>query len=79
MCLAIPARIIEVCEGDIALVEVGGVQRRISLALVDGVAVDDYVLVHAGYALAVLDLAEAERSLALFDEMASAGMDEATP
>lgn len=55
---------------DAAIVDLGGVRKRISLALVDGVAVGDYVVVHVGYALARLDPAEAQRTLALF---ASAG------
>jgi hydrogenase expression/formation protein HypC len=66
MCLAIPARVVELLETDIALVDVGGVQKRISLALVDGVVRGDYVIVHVGYALARLDPAEAQRTLETF-------------
>ena len=66
MCLAIPARVIEVRDPDLAVIDVGGVRKSISLALVDGVAPDDYVIVHAGYALTRLDPAEAARTLALF-------------
>jgi len=66
MCLAIPARIIELLEPDSAVVDVGGVQKRISLALVDGVACGDYVIVHVGYALARLDPEEAQRTLETF-------------
>ena len=61
MCLAIPARVVELPEAGMALVDVGGVQKRISLALVDGVACGDYVIVHVGYALAKLDPVEALR------------------
>ncbi len=68
MCLAIPARVAELREGDMALVDLGGVRKEISLALVDGVQVDDYVIVHVGYALSRLDPEEAARTLALFAE-----------
>ncbi len=66
MCLAIPARVVALPEPDTAVVEVDGVRKRISLALVDGVRVDDYVIVHVGYALTRLDPEEAARTLALF-------------
>lgn len=68
MCLAIPARVVERLDGDGALIDLGGVRKKISLALVDGVKVGDYVIVHVGYALARLDTAEAERTLAIFRE-----------
>ena len=66
MCLAIPARVVDLPEPGMALVDVGGVQKRISLALVDGVARGDYVIVHVGYALARLDPEEAQRTLETF-------------
>ncbi|HSC98757.1 MAG TPA: HypC/HybG/HupF family hydrogenase formation chaperone [Casimicrobiaceae bacterium] len=68
MCLAIPAMIVALSEADTALVDVDGVRKRVSLALVDGVGIGDYVIVHVGYALARLDPGEAERTLALFTE-----------
>jgi hydrogenase expression/formation protein HypC len=69
MCLAIPAQIVELRDGDNALVDLAGVKKEISLALVDGVAVGDYVIVHVGYALNKLDPEEAEKTLKLFAEM----------
>ncbi len=69
MCLAVPARVVAV-EGEQATVELGGVRKTISLALVDEVAVGDFVLVHVGHALTVLDAGEAERTLALLRQMA---------
>ncbi|MEW5880593.1 MAG: HypC/HybG/HupF family hydrogenase formation chaperone [Pseudomonadota bacterium] len=71
MCLALPVRVVELKGGDAAIVDLGGIRKEISLALVDGVAVGDYVILHVGYALARLDAAEAERTLAL---LAQAGM-----
>jgi hydrogenase expression/formation protein HypC len=69
MCLAIPARVAEILDGDQAVVDLGGVRKDVSLALLDGVEVGDYVIVHVGYALNKLDPDEAERTLALFAEM----------
>ena len=69
MCLAIPARIEELTTPGNAIVNLGGVRKEISLALVDDVAAGDYVIVHVGYALQKLDQEEAERTLALFAEM----------
>jgi hydrogenase expression/formation protein HypC len=71
MCLAIPARVVEIRDNDQAIVDLGGVRKDISLALVEGVQVGDYVIVHVGYALTRLDPEEAKKTLAL---MAEAGM-----
>ena len=68
MCLAIPARIVELLDGDQCRVELGGVRKEISLALVDDAAVGDYVIVHVGYALTKLDAEEAAQTLALIAE-----------
>lgn len=69
MCLAIPAQVVELRDNDNALVDLAGVKKEISLALVDGVVVGDYVIVHVGYALNRLDPEEAEKTLKLFAEM----------
>jgi hydrogenase expression/formation protein HypC len=69
MCLAIPAKIVQKLDNDQAVVEVGGVRNNISLMLVDGVEVGDYVIVHVGFAITRLDVEEAEKSLALFEDM----------
>ncbi|MDW8323616.1 MAG: HypC/HybG/HupF family hydrogenase formation chaperone [Burkholderiales bacterium] len=71
MCLAIPARVVERIDDERAVVELAGVRKTISLALVEDVAVGDYVVVHVGFALARLDTAEAQATLAL---MAEAGL-----
>jgi len=73
MCLAIPAEVVELRDNDEALVDLGGVRRAVSLALVENVAVGDYVIVHVGYALNRLDPEEARRTLALFAELSEAG------
>ena len=69
MCLAIPAQVVELRPDDNALVDLAGVRKEISLALVEGVAVGDYVIVHVGYALNKLDPDEAEKTLKLFAEL----------
>lgn len=66
MCLAIPAQVVELHDGDEATINLSGVKKRISLALVADVAVGDYVIVHVGYALQKIDPEEAARTLALF-------------
>jgi len=67
MCLAIPARIVAIgVDGETATVAVADVNKVISLALVDGVEIGDYVLVHVGYALGTINTEEAEKTLALF-------------
>ena len=72
MCLAIPARVVSLEDADEAIVDLAGVQKRISLQLVDGIAIGDYVIVHVGYALTKLDPEEAEETLRTF---AAAGFD----
>lgn len=70
MCLAVPMRVEQVLPDDLALVEIGGVRKTVSLALVDGVTEGDYVIVHVGFALTRLDADEAQNTLALFAEIA---------
>jgi hydrogenase expression/formation protein HypC len=71
MCLAMPTRVTAIDDNGLATVDLGGVQKQISLALLDDVAVGDYVIVHVGFALQKLDPDEAERTIALFHEMAA--------
>ncbi|RRJ83667.1 HypC/HybG/HupF family hydrogenase formation chaperone [Aestuariirhabdus litorea] len=69
MCLAIPVRVEALQEDEMALVDIGGIRKSVSIALVEDVAVGDYVILHVGYALNKIDPEEAERTLALFAEM----------
>ena len=69
MCLAIPALIMSI-EGLMARAEVGGVARTISLALTPEAQVGDYVLVHAGFAISIVDAQEAQETLRLLRELA---------
>ena len=72
MCLAIPACVEQLVAGDSAIVNLGGVRKEISLALVEDIAVGDYVIVHVGFALQKLDPEEAAQTLALFAEIGGA-------
>jgi hydrogenase expression/formation protein HypC len=69
MCLAVPVQVIA-RTGDEAEVEIGGVKRQVSVALTPEVKVGDYVLLHTGYAISVIDEAEAKETLKLFEEIA---------
>ena len=71
MCLAIPARVVELRDDDQAIIDLAGVRTEISLALVDDVWPGDYVIVHVGYALQKVDPGEAARTLELFAGLAA--------
>jgi hydrogenase expression/formation protein HypC len=68
MCLAVPARVVEL-NGDSAIVDLDGIRKETSTILLDEVAVGDYVLIHVGYALERIDPIEAAKTLKLFDEL----------
>jgi len=69
MCLALPARVVALVDAETATVDLGGVRKPVSIALVPEARVDDYVIVHVGHAIGLLDPAEAARTLALFAQM----------
>ena len=76
MCLAVPAKVFEV-KGDIAKVDFGhGIVREVNVMLVEA-RVGEYVLVHAGYAIQVVDRKDAEETLRLWDEILK--FEQATP
>lgn len=70
MCLAVPAKVLELRDNQMALVDLNGTQREISLMVLDGdAAVGDFVLIHVGYAIEVIDEVEAQRTLQMFEEL----------
>ena len=71
MCLAVPA-LIKSIKGEQAVVEIEGVRRQVSLQLTPEAKVGDYVLLHTGYAIGIVDSAEAEATLKLLKQMAAA-------
>jgi len=72
MCLAVPVRITRI-EGDQADVDIGGVNRKVSIALTPEARIGDYVLLHTGYAINVLDEDEARETLEILERMVAAG------
>ncbi|MBR6343321.1 MAG: HypC/HybG/HupF family hydrogenase formation chaperone [Selenomonadaceae bacterium] len=68
MCLAVPAKVLEI-KDSLAKVELSGVMRDVSLMLLPEAKVGDYVLVHAGFAMQVVEEKEVEEMNALFAEM----------
>ncbi len=70
MCLAIPARIIEIKER-MATVDMDGTRRQASLLLLDEALVGDYVIVHAGFAIHKIDEAQALESLSILRDLAA--------
>jgi hydrogenase expression/formation protein HypC len=77
MCLAIPAEVTALLPDEMARVTLEGVSKEVSVALVDDVAVGDYVVVHVGFALSKIDPKEAQETLALLAE--AAALAEASP
>jgi len=71
VCLAIPGQIVEITDeaNRLARVDVAGVRRTINVGLLDGVAPGDWVLIHVGFALSVVDEEEAMATLTLLQEM----------
>ena len=70
MCLAIPSKIVKI-ENGMATIDVDGVQRKTSLLLVEDAVVGDYVIVHAGFALHIIDEFAAMESLRILKEAAA--------
>jgi len=66
MCLAIPALLVEKTGNDQAVVELGGIRKPVSIALVPEAVVGDYVIVHVGHAIGLLDPEEALKTLEAF-------------
>ena len=68
MCLALPMKVIKI-DGKTALVESGGIEQKIGIQLVPDIQLNDYVIVHAGFAIQKLDEEFARETLQLFNEM----------
>lgn len=74
MCLAVPAKVISIDEhSDMATVSLGEIEKQVSMALLDEVNINDYVLVHVGYALHKISEEEAQKTLSLFAEAGLVG------
>jgi len=77
MCLAIPAKVVEISENGWGQVEMGGLKQRVNLRLVPEVKLGDYVLLHAGYAISTVSEEDAQITLDLLEQMAELGSAEA--
>ncbi|CAM2927587.1 HypC/HybG/HupF family hydrogenase formation chaperone [Legionella worsleiensis] len=69
MCLAMPVQVTQLLEHNRAIINLGGITKEISTALVSDIKTGDYVIIHAGYALTRLDEQEAQKTLSLFATM----------
>jgi hydrogenase expression/formation protein HypC len=72
MCLAIPGKVLEIEERDgsrIGKVQFGGIVRQVSFTFVPEVRVGDYVMVHVGFAISIVDAEEAERTYQILQSM----------
>lgn len=76
MCLAMPVRVTELLPGAMARVDIDGVSREVSVALIENPQPGDYVILHVGYAIGRLDADEAEKTLTLMRELATGDCDE---
>ena len=79
MCLAIPMKLIEITGEGTGKVDAGGVNADVSLTMLPHAQVGDFLIVHAGFGIEVLDPDEAQTRLDLFRELAAAtaGLEEA--
>jgi hydrogenase expression/formation protein HypC len=67
MCLAIPMKVVEI-EGNKGIVEYTGIKREVGLDLLEDVKVDDWVIIHTGFAISKLNEEEAQETLSLLKE-----------
>jgi len=73
MCLGVPMRVVSIND-EVAVCEIDGVKREASLMMVENVAVGDFVLIHAGFAIEKLDEEDAKQTLQLFRELLDQGV-----
>jgi hydrogenase expression/formation protein HypC len=69
MCLAVPLEIERISDDNTAMVKQGGSLLEVDVSLLDSASVGDFVIVHAGYAIEILDFDEAEARLEMFEKL----------
>lgn len=74
MCHAMPVQVTQMLDYQRALVNLGGIEKEISVLLLNEVQAGDYVILHAGYALTKLDEQDAQKTLSLFAAMIEKGL-----
>ncbi len=72
MCLAVPMKVIEIKENGAGVCELENIRYDVDLSLIEATDVDDFVIVHAGFAIEKLDIEEANERLKLFKDLAEA-------
>ncbi|MDD5529234.1 MAG: HypC/HybG/HupF family hydrogenase formation chaperone [bacterium] len=72
MCLGIPVEVVKINDEETALIELTGVQKEINIQLVPQVKIGDWVILHAGFAIEIIDEKEAEKTLDSFRELMEA-------
>ena len=72
MCLAVPLELMEK-SGDMGIVEMGGVRRKVNISFVENAKPGDYLIIHAGFAITILDRKEAEETLKILNECIALG------
>jgi len=72
MCLAVPMKLIEITGDSTGIVEMAGVRREVDLSLLENPRVGDYLIIHTGFAIQVMDENEARTTLSLLREIAEA-------
>lgn len=78
MCLAVPMKLVEIQENGGGLAELDGCRHAVNLSLLSDVRLGDYLIVHAGFAIEVLNQQEADATLSLFEELVQAVESEST-
>jgi hydrogenase expression/formation protein HypC len=78
MCLAVPMQLIEIADEGLGKVDGGGVKTAVNLAMIPDAKIGDYIIIHAGFGIEILDQEEAKIRLDLFRELAeaTAGMED---
>ncbi len=68
MCLGIPMKVEEI-NGEFAIVSIGDIRKKVNISLIDDLKVDDYLIVHAGFAIEKIDRKQAEETLEILKEI----------
>ena len=75
MCLAIPGKVVEI-KGNKAIADFGGIKRKVDISLIDECKINEYILVHVGFAIQKIDEATARETYRLLSEVDKEGLDQ---
>ncbi len=71
MCIAVPSKIVEIIDSDTGIIDAGGVKKKINITLLEKPYKGEYVIIHAGFAIAQIDIKEAEKTLEFIQQAAN--------